>query len=153
MVILSHNIIIVSNRKWKVNAWKDLSGENGRKRKDPPQTGWIFFGGAAGIRYISASRKLRFRSVEPSRVTVHWTVTFNCLNPFLQKNTHTPNGVWGFLAEQQGFEPWRHFHALRDFESRLFDQLEYCSVFTTGLLYQPKSGKSSGLSGSVCGQL
>ena len=41
-----------------------------------------------------------------------------------------------FLAEQQGFEPWRHFHALRDFESRLFDQLEYCSIFTTELLYQ-----------------
>ena len=33
-----------------------------------------------------------------------------------------------FLAEQQGFEPWRHFHALRDFESRLFAQLEYCSI-------------------------
>ena len=28
-----------------------------------------------------------------------------------------------FMAEQQGFEPWRHFHALRDFESRLFDHL------------------------------
>ena len=42
-----------------------------------------------------------------------------------------------FLAEQQGFEPWRHFHALRDFESRLFDQLEYCSIFTMGILYQP----------------
>ena len=33
-----------------------------------------------------------------------------------------------FLAEQKGFEPLRHFHVLRDFESRLFDQLEYCSV-------------------------
>ena len=32
------------------------------------------------------------------------------------------------MAEQQGFEPWQHFHALRDFESRLFDQLEYCSI-------------------------
>ncbi len=32
------------------------------------------------------------------------------------------------MAEQQGFEPWRHLHALRDFESRLFDQLEYCSI-------------------------
>ena len=39
-----------------------------------------------------------------------------------------------FLAEQQGFEPWRRFHALRDFESRLFDQLEYCSI--TEVLYQ-----------------
>ena len=38
------------------------------------------------------------------------------------------------LAEQQGFEPWRRFHALRDFESRLFDQLEYCSI--TEVLYQ-----------------
>ena len=39
-----------------------------------------------------------------------------------------PDGDF-YLAEQQGFEPWRHFHALRDFESRLFDQLEYCSKF------------------------
>ena len=38
------------------------------------------------------------------------------------------------MAEQQGFEPWRRFHALRDFESRLFDQLEYCSI--TEVLYQ-----------------
>ena len=38
------------------------------------------------------------------------------------------------VAEQQGFEPWRRFHALRDFESRLFDQLEYCSI--TEVLYQ-----------------
>ena len=47
--------------------------------------------------------------------------------PSSSKNLHPE---WGgdFLAEQQGFEPWRHFHALRDFESRLFDQLEYCSV-------------------------
>ena len=35
----------------------------------------------------------------------------------------------GFLAEQKGFEPLRHFHVLRDFESRLFDQLEYCSIY------------------------
>ena len=34
-----------------------------------------------------------------------------------------------FLAEEKGFEPLRRFHALRDFESRLFDQLEYSSVF------------------------
>ena len=33
------------------------------------------------------------------------------------------------MAEEKGFEPLRHFHALRDFESRLFDQLEYSSVF------------------------
>ena len=46
------------------------------------------------------------------------------------------------LAEQQGFEPWQHFHALRDFESRLFDQLEYCSVFWTCLLYQFADKKS-----------
>ena len=52
---------------------------------------------------------------------------------FHQKN---PTPIWGgiFLAEQQGFEPWRRFHALRDFESRLFDQLEYCSI--TEVLYQ-----------------
>ena len=47
--------------------------------------------------------------------------------------THTKEKIpprlgWDFLAEQQGFEPWRRFHALRDFESRLFDQLEYCSI-------------------------
>ena len=46
------------------------------------------------------------------------------------------------MAEQQGFEPWRHFHALRDFESRLFDQLEYSSVWP-GSLYQPQVRKSS----------
>ena len=41
----------------------------------------------------------------------------------------------GFLlAEEKGFEPLRRFHALRDFESRLFDQLEYCSI--TEVLYQ-----------------
>ena len=45
-----------------------------------------------------------------------------------------------YLAEQQGFEPWRHFHALRDFESRLFDQLEYCSI--TYLVYHLISEKS-----------
>ena len=44
------------------------------------------------------------------------------------------------LAEQQGFEPWRRFHALRDFESRLFDQLEYCSI--TESLYQQLKEKS-----------
>ena len=38
------------------------------------------------------------------------------------------------MAEQQGFEPWRRFPALRDFESRLFAQLEYCSI--TEVLYQ-----------------
>ena len=36
------------------------------------------------------------------------------------------------MAEEKGFEPLRHFRALRDFESRLFDQLEYSSV---GLAY------------------
>ena len=53
---------------------------------------------------------------------------------FYRKNTieSNPRGFgfqWCFhMAEQQGFEPWQHFHALRDFESRLFDQLEYCSL-------------------------
>ena len=39
-----------------------------------------------------------------------------------------PVGICRFLAEEKGFEPLQHFHALRDFESRLFDQLEYSSV-------------------------
>ena len=50
------------------------------------------------------------------------------------KKRHHPYRVVPVLAEQQGFEPWRRFHALRDFESRLFDQLEYCSI--TEALYQ-----------------
>ena len=33
-----------------------------------------------------------------------------------------------FMAEEKGFEPLQRFHALRDFESRLFDQLEYSSI-------------------------
>ena len=32
------------------------------------------------------------------------------------------------MAEQKGFEPLHRFPGLRDFESRLFDQLEYCST-------------------------
>ena len=48
--------------------------------------------------------------------------------PLSVKNPHTPKGVWGFLAEQKGFEPLHRFPSLRDFESRLFDQLEYCSI-------------------------
>ena len=32
------------------------------------------------------------------------------------------------MAEEKGFEPLQRFRALRDFESRLFDQLEYSSV-------------------------
>ena len=54
----------------------------------------------------------------------------------LRHEKSTRKGAF-FVAEQQGFEPWRHVNALRDFESRLFDQLEYCSIFRTGLLYQP----------------
>ena len=50
------------------------------------------------------------------------------------KRKNHPFGWFFLLAEQQGFEPWRRFHALRDFESRLFDQLEYCSI--TEALYQ-----------------
>ena len=42
-----------------------------------------------------------------------------------KKDTH--KGVL-FLAEQKGFEPLHRFPGLRDFESRLFDQLEYCSM-------------------------
>ena len=98
--------------------------------------------GAAGILFISALRKSLFRSVKPSRVTVRRTVTLNGSNPILPIRK-PPFRVVFLLAEQQGFEPWRHFHALRDFESRLFDQLEYCSLFTTGSLYQRKKEKSS----------
>ncbi len=46
------------------------------------------------------------------------------------------------MAEEKGFEPLRRVNALRDFESRLFDQLEYSSVLT-GLLYQQGAKKSS----------
>ena len=56
------------------------------------------------------------------------------------KKRHHPYRVVPFLAEQQGFEPWRRFHALRDFESRLFDKLEYCSI--TESLYQQPEEKS-----------
>ena len=45
-----------------------------------------------------------------------------------------------FLAEEKGFEPLQRFHALRDFESRIFDQLEYSSV--TDSLYQLPEEKS-----------
>ncbi len=46
-----------------------------------------------------------------------------------------------FLAEEKGFEPLHQFPGLRDFESRLFDQLEYSSVLTA-LLYQSIRKKS-----------
>ena len=39
-----------------------------------------------------------------------------------------PKRVVSFLAEEKGFEPLHQFPGLRDFESRLFDQLEYSSV-------------------------
>ena len=44
------------------------------------------------------------------------------------------------MAEEKGCEPLQRFHALRDFESRLFDQLEYSSV--TDSLYQLPEEKS-----------
>ena len=47
--------------------------------------------------------------------------------PYAKRKT-TLKGWLFFLAEEKGFEPLRRFHALRDFESRLFDQLEYSSV-------------------------
>ena len=58
----------------------------------------------------------------------------------INKKDPPPWGGSFLLAEQQGFEPWRRFHALRDFESRLFDQLEYCSI--TESLYQQSEEKS-----------
>ena len=50
-----------------------------------------------------------------------------------------------YLAEQQGFEPWQHFHVLRDFESRLFDHLSTAPL--TRVLYQQRSKKSRFLFG------
>ena len=50
-------------------------------------------------------------------------------NPFCKQEKPPRGGGFSCLAEEKGFEPLRHFHALRDFESRLFDQLEYSSVF------------------------
>ena len=60
-----------------------------------------------------------------------------------------------FLAEEKGFEPLQRFHALRDFESRLFDQLEYSSI--TESLYQLPEEKSiiffSACMAAVCREL
>ena len=48
--------------------------------------------------------------------------------PYPIKIPIPPLGYGYFLAEEKGFEPLQRFRALRDFESRLFDQLEYSSV-------------------------
>ena len=47
------------------------------------------------------------------------------------------------LAEQQGFEPWQHFHALRDFESRLFDHLSTAPYDERGY-YSSHEGENQG---------
>ena len=67
-------------------------------------------------------------------------VALDYSNPVSRSKNLHPGWGGDFLAEQQGFEPWRRFHALRDFESRLFDQLEYCSI--TESLYQQSEEKS-----------
>ena len=54
---------------------------------------------------------------------------------------------WGgtFLAEQQGFEPWRQLPSLRDFESRLFDHLSTAPYAPR--YYISRKRKNQGFSG------
>ena len=54
---------------------------------------------------------------------------------------------WGgtFLAEQQGFEPWRQLPSLRDFESRLFDHLSTAPYAPS--YYINRKRKNQGFSG------
>ena len=51
--------------------------------KTPPFWGGVFVGGVRGIclHFLPYGRKLLFRSVKPSRATVHRTVAFDCSNP------------------------------------------------------------------------
>ena len=44
-------------------------------------------------------------------------------SPIGAKNTHTPEGVWVFLAEMEGFEPPHALRRLADFESAPFSHL------------------------------
>ena len=71
----------------------------------------------------------RFGSVKPSPATLIRVATdgFESL-PSVKIKTPTTFMVGVLMAEEKGFEPLRRFHALRDFESRLFDQLEYSSI-------------------------
>ena len=69
-----------------------------------------------------------FAAVQPSATKLPPAAWILFSNPAAKPKKSPPKWVGIILAEQQGFEPWRHFHALRYFESRLFDQLEYCSM-------------------------
>ena len=59
------------------------------------------------------------------RATVHRTVAFRLaqISSIEAKNTHTPLGVWVFLAEMEGFEPPHVLRRLADFESAPFSHL------------------------------
>ena len=55
---------------------------------------------------------------------VHRTSAFDWFKSLIEtKNTHTPYGVWVFLAEMEGFEPPHALRRLADFESAPFSHL------------------------------
>ena len=58
------------------------------------------------------------------RAIVHWTIAFRSFkSPIGAKNPNTPEGVLGFLAEMEGFEPPHALRRLADFESAPFSHL------------------------------
>ena len=62
---------------------------------------------AFGLRMRDSSES-RFRSVKPSRATLHRSVAFDWFDPIPNppvKRKATPYGVAFFLAEDEGFEP------------------------------------------------
>ena len=85
---------------------------------------YFFSGGGEGIRLI----KVRLRPAVGGSAHPRCISLFEFLLFFSSNRKSHPNGWLFLLAEEKGFEPLRRFHALRDFESRLFDQLEYSSV-------------------------
>ena len=64
-------------------------------------------------------------------------------NPISPSKNDTTFVWWcRFLAEQQGFEPWRQLPSLRDFESRLFDHLSTAPYAPR--YYISRKGKNQG---------
>ena len=60
----------------------------------------------------------------PQQADVHWTSAFRLVQiPINVKNPNTPEGVFGFLAEMEGFEPPHALRRLADFESAPFSHL------------------------------
>ena len=67
----------------------------------------------------------RCRRGPTRRAIAHWTISLKWvqLPPIDVKNPNTPEGVLGFLAEMEGFEPPHALRRLADFESAPFSHL------------------------------